>query len=67
MKRFLVYTPALFIFSFLFACGNPSQNNDVNSADSMYDESRETAPTLDTLRRDSTDTIGQPLPTPPLN
>ncbi|SJN47451.1 hypothetical protein FM107_15675 [Sphingobacterium sp. JB170] len=49
-----------------FACGNP-ENNGTERMDDM-EEPIDGVDPLDTMRRDSTDTLGQPMPTtPPIN
>jgi len=67
MKKLMLQTTMLSLFGLLFACGSPSHNNDVDGSDTIINEGVEGVPPLDTIRRDSTDTIGQPMPTPPLN
>ncbi|GHE35448.1 hypothetical protein [Sphingobacterium griseoflavum] len=67
MKKLIVNAMMLGLFGFLFACGNPSHNNDVDTADTMMTDGVEGVPPMDTIRRDSTDTLGQPMPTPPMN
>ncbi|TDS13125.1 hypothetical protein [Sphingobacterium paludis] len=67
MKKVMLYAAMGSMFSFLLACGSPSNNNDVDAGDTVMSEGVEGVPPMDTIRRDSTDTIGQPMPTPPMN
>ncbi|WDF67255.1 hypothetical protein PQ465_13175 [Sphingobacterium oryzagri] len=67
MKKAILYAPMIGLFGLLFACGSPTHNNDVESGDTAMRDGMEAVPPVDTIRRDSTDTIGQPMPTPPLN
>lgn len=67
MKKAILYVQMIGFCSLLFACGSPSHNNDVDTEDTVLNDGVQGVPPMDTLRRDSTDTIGQPMPTPPLN
>lgn len=65
MKRKLFYAIAITFSCMFFACGNP-ENNGTERMDDM-EEPIDGVDPLDTMRRDSTDTLGQPMPTPPID
>ncbi|MFD1772156.1 hypothetical protein [Sphingobacterium suaedae] len=71
MKKISFFAIMLGIVGTLAACGNRETNSDSmgetpDTINQHMDGETGVAP-MDTIRRDSTDTLGQPTPTPPMN
>ena len=69
MKKTMFYLTAVCFSSMLIACGNPENRNDSETIDDPIDAPTDGVDPMDTMRRDTTDTLGQPMPTPtpPMN
>ncbi len=67
MKKNMFYLTAICFSSVVIACGNPENRNESDPMIDPIDAPTDGVDPLDTIRRDSLDTLGQPLPTPPMD